>query len=124
MNREFNDELILEIRGVGSIRVKLDPALSPLTFSRLMKTLPSRVNGVRYGSLVIIPLDLGLVSEGRRTNLRALEVGYWVKKRGLVMAMDNVDVGESVNVIGYVKEGAELLSKLNGGFSVLIRHHS
>jgi len=113
--------MILEVRGIGTIKIKLDPALSPLTFSRLMSAVPSRVNAVRYGSLIIILLDLGLVSEGKRTSLRALEVGYWVKKRSLVMAIDDVDVGENVNVVGYVSEGSEVLSKLNGGFPVLIK---
>ena len=114
----MENELILEVKDLGNIVIKLEPALSPLTYARLGKSLPTRVNAIRYSQVVLIPLDLGLVSEGKRTSLRPYEVGYWVKKRSLVIALGNVDLGEQVNVLGYVINGAELLGKLNGGYSI------
>ncbi len=110
--------MILEVKDLGNIVIKLEPAVSPLTYARLGKSLPTRTNAVKYGQVIIIPLDLGLVSEGKKTSLKHYEVGYWVKKRSLVIALGNVDLGEQVNVIGHVASGVELLSKLNGGYSI------
>lgn len=114
----MESELILEVRDLGNVVIRLEPAISPLTYARLGKSLPTRANAIRYSQVIIIPLDLGLVSEGRRTSLRTYEVGYWVKKRSLVIALGNVDLGEQVNVIGYVINGAEILGKLNGGYPI------
>ncbi|GAB6947105.1 hypothetical protein JCM16161A_12350 [Vulcanisaeta sp. JCM 16161] len=114
----MESELILEVKDLGNIVIRLEPALSPLTYSRLGKSLPTRANAIKYSQVILIPLDLGLVSEGKRTSLKPYEVGYWVKKRSLVIALGNVDLGEQVNVLGYVINGAELLSKLNGGYSI------
>ncbi|WP_069806586.1 hypothetical protein [Vulcanisaeta thermophila] len=111
----MEDQLILEIRDLGSVTIKLEPAVSPMTYARLVRSLPTKMNLIRYGQIIIIPIDLGLVSEGRRTSMKPLEVGYWVKKRSLVVSLGNVDLGEPINVIGYVTSGAELLSKINGG---------
>lgn len=116
----MESELILEVKDLGNIVVKLEPALSPLTYARLGKSLPTRTNAIKYSQVILIPLDLGLVSEGKRTSLKPYEVGYWVKKRSLVIALGNIDLGEQVNVLGYVINGAELLSKLNGGYSIKI----
>ncbi len=114
----MENQLILEVKDLGNIIIKLEPAISPLTYARLGKTLPMRVNAIKYGQVIIIPLDLGTVAEGKRTSLRPYEVGYWVKKRSLVIALGNVDLGEQVNVLGYVATGMELLGKLNGGYSI------
>ncbi|BDR91764.1 hypothetical protein Vsou_08570 [Vulcanisaeta souniana JCM 11219] len=114
----MENELILEVKDLGNIVIKLEPAVSPLTYTRLGKSLPTRANAVKYGQVIIIPLDLGLVSEGKRTSLKPYEVGYWVKKRSLVIALNNIDLGEQVNVIGYVTSGVEFLGKLNGGYSI------
>ncbi len=114
----MESELILEVKDLGNIVVRLEPALSPLTYARLGKSLPARANAIKYSQVILIPLDLGLVSEGKRTGLKPYEVGYWVKKRSLVIALGNVDLGEQINVLGYVINGAELLSKLNGGYSI------
>ncbi|ADY02238.1 MAG: hypothetical protein ACP5GZ_02525 [Vulcanisaeta sp.] len=114
----MENELILEVRDLGNIIIKLEPAISPLTYARLGKSLPARANAIKYSQVIIIPLDLGLVSEGKRTSLKPYEVGYWVKKRSLVIALNNIDLGEQVNVLGYVINGAELLNKLNGGYSI------
>ncbi len=118
MHSTMESELILEVRDLGNVVIRLEPAISPLTYARLGKSLPTRANAIRYSQVIIIPLDLGLVSEGRRTSLRTYEVGYWVKKRSLVIALGNVDLGEQVNVIGYVINGAEILGKLNGGYPI------
>ncbi|WP_243677864.1 cyclophilin-like family protein [Vulcanisaeta distributa] len=119
MHSIMESELILEVKDLGNIVVRLEPALSPpLTYARLGKSLPIRSNAIKYSQVILIPLDLGLVSEGKRTSLKPYEVGYWVKKRSLVIALGNVDLGEQVNVLGYVVNGAELLSKLNGGYSI------
>ncbi|MCG2864367.1 MAG: hypothetical protein RXN89_02050 [Vulcanisaeta sp.] len=116
----MESQLILEVRDLGNIIVKLETAISPITYSRLSKSLPTRTNAIRYGQLIIMPLDLGVISEGKRTSLRPYEVGYWVKKRSLVIALGSIDLGEQVNVLGYVMSGVDLLGKLNGGHSIRI----
>ena len=116
----MENQLILEVRDLGNIVIKLEPTLSPITYSRLSKSLPTRTNAIRYGQVIILPLDLGAVSEGKRTSLRPYEVGYWVKKKSLVIALGDIELGEQVNVLGYVVAGVELLSKLNGGYSIRV----
>lgn len=114
----MEEQLILEVKNLGNIVIRLEPAMSPMTYSRLIKALPTRSSVIKYGQILIMPVDLGLVSESRRTNMKPLEVGYWVKKRSLVISLNNVDLGEPVNIIGYVVSGMELLGKVNGGMPV------
>ncbi len=55
----MENELILEVKDLGNIVIKLEPAVSPLTYTRLGgKSLPTRANAVKYGQVIIIPLDL------------------------------------------------------------------
>ncbi|MFB6470547.1 MAG: hypothetical protein TU36_004855 [Vulcanisaeta sp. AZ3] len=116
----MENQLILEAKDLGSIIIRLEPAISPLTYSRLSKSLPTRINAIKYGQIILMPIDLGTINEGKRTNLRPYEIGYWVKKRSLIIALNNVELGEPINVIGYVISGTELLNKLNGGYPLRI----
>ncbi len=115
----MNSILILEFRS-GIVIVRLDPAVSPLTYSRLVNSLKTngRSNALKVGKIVIIPFDLGLVTEGRRTCLKSREVGYWVKKRSIVIALEDFDFGEQVNLLGQVVDGIDVLDKAGNGCTI------
>lgn len=118
------------IEGIGSYRVilrwdnsdavsmELIRHLSPITIERFYRSLPIKGMVVNSGELLYISAPIDTRSEKPRNSMRRGHVAYSLSKKMLVIALLDVRLNESVNPMGRVVSGIELISGLKTGTSV------
>ncbi|MCS7102721.1 MAG: hypothetical protein NZ992_02425 [Candidatus Korarchaeum sp.] len=100
------------------VRMELIRHLSPITIERFYRSLPIKSMVVNSGELLYISAPIDTRSEKPRSSMRRGHVAYSLSKRMLVIALSDVRLNESLNPMGRVVHGIELVSGLKTGTSV------
>lgn len=118
------------IEGIGSyivllrwgnsdqVRLELIRHLSPITIERLYRSLPIRGMVVNSGELLYIPVPIDTRAEKPRNSMRRGHVAYSLSKKMIVIALSDARLNESVNPMGKVVSGVELIGDLKTGTTV------
>ncbi len=100
------------------VRLELIRHLSPITIERFYRSLPIKGMVVNSGELLYISAPIDTRTEKPRGSMRRGHVAYSLSKRMLVIALSDVRLNESVNPMGRVLSGIELVSGLKTGTTV------
>lgn len=118
------------IEGIGSyavllkygdsqyVKLELVRHLSPITIERLYRSLPMKGMVVNSGDLIYISAPIETRSEKQRNYMRRGHVAYSFSKKMILIALSDVKLKESVNPMGRVISGMELLRDLRTGVIV------
>lgn len=110
--------VILRWGDTESVRMELIRHLSPITIERFYRSLPMRGMVVNSGELLYVSAPIDTRSEKPRSSMRRGHVAYSPSKRMVVIALSDVRLRESVNPMGRVVQGIELVSGLRTGTNV------
>ncbi|RLE55768.1 MAG: hypothetical protein DRJ40_07025 [Thermoprotei archaeon] len=123
MIREYYD-VELHVENIGVIVARLYRFHSPLTLSRLVSKLP--LSSIMYNAgnkFLYILCDLGIGREGRipHTKVKEGQLAYWPLRKYIVIALQEMTLTPSCNVLGEIIEGKELLRNIPGSVRVTVR---
>lgn len=110
--------VILRWGSSDEIRLELIRHLSPITIERFYRSLPIKGMVVNDGELIYISAPVDTRSEKPRSSMRRGHVAYSLSKKMLVIALSDVKLNESVNPMGRILSGIELVSGLRTGTTV------
>lgn len=110
--------VLLKFGDSSYAKLELIRHLSPITIERLYRSLPIRGMVVNSGDLIYISAPIDTRSEKPKSSMRKGHVAYSLSKKMLVIALSDVKLSESVNPIGKVVSGMELLRDLRTGVNV------
>ncbi|PUA34125.1 MAG: hypothetical protein B9J98_01720 [Candidatus Terraquivivens tikiterensis] len=118
--------VLLEFKGLGSVKAELVESLNPKTVAAILKSLPLESTAMRWGDEVYFEIPVSVGEENTKTVMEVGELAYWPPGRAIAIFFGPTPVSESgeprayspCNPVGKVVEGIEVLKKVKSGMLV------
>ncbi len=120
--------VLLEFKGLGSVKAEFVGSLNPKTVTAILKRLPIESKAMRWGDEVYFETPVSVGEENTKTIMEVGELAYWPPGRAIAIFFGPTPVSRSgeprayspCNPIGKVVEGFDVLKKVKSGMPVKV----
>ncbi len=120
--------LLLEFKGLGSVKAEFVEELNPKTVTAILKRLPIESKAMRWGDEVYFETPVSIGEENTKTIMEVGELAYWPPGRAIAIFFGPTPISQfgepraysPCNPIGKLIEGIEILKKVRSGTPVKV----